>query len=270
MSNKLTISMIIFIFLCTGAICCFPVKTIAGTPITSDKGSNSVTVFAAASTTDALNEIGKLFSENKMGEFTPSFASSSTLAKQIENGAPANVFISADKQWMDYLEEKKVINPATRQDLLGNQIVLIAPKDSRENSVDIHPDFDLPGLLGDGYLAMGDPDHIPAGIYGKEALESLGVWHKIKDKIARAKDVRNALAMVERRETSLGVVYATDAMITNNVHVVGIFPENTHAPIVYPVALIAGNETQAAKRFIEFLKSPEARAIFQKYGFKVY
>lgn len=231
--------------------------------------AETVTVFAAASTTNAVTDIGKLFVEKKMGEFTPSFASSSTLAKQIESGAPANVFISANVKWMDYLQEKKMIDPATRSNLLGNRIVLIAPAESKLNKVDISPNFDLAKLLADGKLAMGDPDHVPAGMYGKKALETLGVWPNVEGSVARAKDVRAALALVERGEAPLGVVYATDAAITDKVKVVGTFPEESHPPIVYPVALVAGAETPVAKSFLEFLKTPEARAIFETYGFTV-
>lgn len=245
------------------------VLTLSFASVAHVPAAERVTVFAAASTTNAVTDIGKLFAEKKMGEFTPSFASSSTLAKQIESGAPANVYISANKKWMDYLEEKKLIDSATRTDLLGNRIVLITPAGSKLDQVDISPHFDLAGLLADGKLAMGDPDHVPAGMYGKKALETLGVWQGIQDRVARAKDVRAALALVERGEAPLGVVYATDAAITDKVKVVGTFPENSHPPIVYPVALVAGEESQAAKSFLEFLKTPESKDIFEKYGFTV-
>jgi len=231
--------------------------------------SRSIIVFAAASTTDALTDIGRLFIEKQMGEFTPSFASSSTLAKQIESGAPANVFISANEKWMDYLEGKRLIDPTTRFNLLGNRIVLIAPSDSKLNGVDITFNFRLAELLADGRLAMGDPDHVPAGMYGRKALETLGVWKSVQDRVARTKDVRAALALVERGEAPLGVVYATDAAITDKVKVVGKFPEESHPLIVYPAALVAGAETPIAGSFLEFLKSPEAGAIFEKYGFTV-
>ena len=226
-----------------------------------------VIVFAAASTTNALTDIGKIFMERKMGEFTPSFASSSTLAKQIENGAPANIFLSADQKWMDYLAEKKMIDSASRNDLLGNRIVLIAPADSKLGSIAVTSTLKLSELLAGGRLAMGDPDHVPAGIYGKKALESLNLWPSIQDRIARANDVRAALLLVERGEAPLGIVYATDAAISDKVKVVGLFPEDSHPPIVYPVAVVAGQDTPATHRFLVFLKSPEAKAIFEKYGF---
>jgi molybdate transport system substrate-binding protein len=229
----------------------------------------TVTVFAAASTTNALTEIGKLFENRNTGKFTSSFASSSTLAKQIEQGAPADIFLSADKEWMDYLETKKIIEPDTRFDLLGNRIVLIAPRDSPVSTVDIRLGFDLVKLLGDGLIAMGDPDHVPAGIYGKNALESLGVWSGVEKRVARSKDVRAALALVERGETPLGLIYATDAAISDKVKVIGLFPQESHTPIVYPAAVVAGKKSEAAGRFIEFLQGPEAGAIFEKYGFTV-
>jgi molybdate transport system substrate-binding protein len=231
--------------------------------------AETVTVFAAASTTNAVTEIGQLFENGKTGKFRTSFASSSTLAKQIEQGAPADVFISADKKWMDYLETRKMIEPDTRFDLLGNRIVLIAPKGSPINRIDIRPGFDLVKLLSDGRLAMGDPDHVPAGIYGMQALEKLGVWSSIEKRVARAKDVRAALALVERGETPLGLVYSTDAAISDKVKVVGVFPNESHPPIVYPAAIVAGRKSDVAGRFIGFLKSPEAKAVFEKYGFTV-
>jgi len=230
---------------------------------------DTVTVFAATSTTNAVTEIGALFTRQELGKFLPSFAASSTLAKQIEKGAPAGVYVSANEKWMDYLEEKDLIVPASRYNLLSNRIVLVAPVGSHLAEVEIVLNFRLNELLDGGYLAMGDPDHVPAGIYGKQALEALGVWDEVSNRIARQKDVRSALALVERGEVSLGLVYATDAAITNKVRVVGIFPEDSHPPIVYPVALVKGNGTPAAKRFMEYLKSGTARAIFEKYGFIV-
>jgi molybdate transport system substrate-binding protein len=227
-----------------------------------------VMVFAAASTTNAVTEIVDLFKRTAKKLVIPSFASSSTLAKQIQSGAPAAVFISADNNWMDFLEEKKLLEPGTRYALLSNRIVLVAPTDSPLKLV-IQPGFDLSGALGENRLAMGDPAHVPAGMYAKQALESLGVWESIKNRIAPAKDIRSALVLVEREEAPLGIVYATDAAITDKVRIVGQFPENSHPPIVYPVALVAGNKTETAEAFIAFLKGGEARAIFEKYGFSV-
>lgn len=227
----------------------------------------SVTIFAAASTTNAINDIGKLFAQKGKGTIVPSYASSSTLAKQIENGAPAEVFISADEPWMNYLEERKLIEPGSRFNLLGNKLVLIAPSGSSVNKVEIAPKPDLVKLLGDGKLATGDPDHVPAGKYAKAALSKLGVWNDIEGRLARAQDVRGALTLVERGETPLGIVYATDAAVTPKVKVVGTFPADTHPKIVYPAALVAGKATAAGKSFLEFLKTPEAKAVFERYGF---
>ncbi len=207
-----------------------------------------------------------MFADKGLGKIVSSYASSSTLAKQIENGAPANVFISADEPWMNYLEERKLIEPGSRFDLLSNKLVLIAPADS-SIKVEIGPKFDLAKLLGDGKLATGDPDHVPVGKYAKAALEKLGVWMDVESKLARAADVRSALALVERGEAPLGIVYATDAAITPNVKVVGVFPADTHPKIVYPTALVAGQASDTAKNFIGFLKAPESKAVFEKYGF---
>jgi molybdate transport system substrate-binding protein len=239
--------------------CCLPAPVPAAE-------AESVTVFAAASTTNAITDIGKMFEQKGLGKIVPSYASSSTLAKQIENGAPANVFISADEPWMSYLEDRKLIEAGSRFDLLGNKLALIAPADS-SIKVEIGPKLDLAKLLGNGRLAMGDPDHVPAGKYGKAALEKLGMWAETEGKVARTADVRAALTLVERGEAPLGIVYSTDAAITPKVKVVGVFPADTHPKIVYPAALIAGKSTAAAKSFLQFLKTPESRAVFEKYGF---
>lgn len=227
-----------------------------------------VRIFAAASTTNAITDISNLFTEKKMGETLISFASSSTLAKQIDKGAPADVYLSANPKWMDFLEEKNQIEPETRFDILGNKIVLIAPIDS-DIKITIAPGVGLAGIIGEDKLAVGDPDHVPVGIYAKQALESLGEWTALAPKLARTKDVRSALALVERGEAPLGIVYSTDAAISKKVRVVAVFPEETHPPITYPVGLVAGNATPAAKAYIEFLKTPEARAIFEQYGFSL-
>lgn len=229
----------------------------------------SVTVFAAASTTNAVTDIAKLFEASHSVKVLLSFASSSTLAKQIGEGAPADVFLSANPEWMDYLADRNAIVPESRVDLLSNRIVLIAPQDSPLDHVAVDSQLDMPGLLGGGYLAMGDPDHVPAGKYGKQAFEKLGLWGAIQDKIARAKDVRAALTLVERAESPLGQVYATDAAISDKVKVVGVFPTDSHPPITYPAALVAGTDHAAARDFLAFLGGPEAKAVFEKYGFSV-
>jgi molybdate transport system substrate-binding protein len=227
-------------------------------------------VFAAASTTNALTQIGELYETQEKGKVKISFASSSTLAKQIASGAPADVYLSANQKWMNFLEEKATIEKTTRFDILGNRIVLIVPKDSSIQSVDINPELDVQTLLGkNGRLSIGDPGHVPAGMYGKKALEKLGLWPKVDGRLAPMKDVRAALVLVERGEAPLGLVYATDAAISQKVRVVGTFPLESHPPIVYPVAAVTGGNSEAAAAFMDFLKSAGAREIFEKFGFEV-
>ena len=228
--------------------------------------ADEITVFAAASLTNALNEAGKAFQQRENHIVRFSYASSSTLAKQIENGAPANLFLSADLDWMDYLDQRKLIVDGTRANLLGNRLVMIGPADSALK-VDLKPGVDLSAFLSGGLLAAGDPDHVPAGKYAKQALEKLGAWKGIEGRIARADSVRAALALVERAECPLGVVYATDVAASAKVKVVGVFPVDSYPPIVYPAALVKDKGTPAAQRLLEFLKSTAARPIFEKHGF---
>lgn len=226
-----------------------------------------LTVFAAASATNAVTDIAERFEKKHGVTVRLSFASSATLAKQIENGAPADIYLSANVKWMDYLADRGAVVSSSRKNLLGNRIVLIAPESGSIEKLQIDSRLDLPELLGDGRLSMGDPDHTPAGIYGKQAFETLGLWDFLKDRTARAKDVRAALVLVERGETPLGQVYATDAAISEKVKVVGVFPETSHPPIVYPAAMV--RETASGKAFMEFLGSEAAAEIFRKYGFTV-
>lgn len=243
---------------------------LAGIIVSVSPARSEVVVFAAASTTNAVTEIGQLYAAGRLGRVTPSFASSSTLAKQIASGAPADVYISANKKWMDFLEERNLIDRKSRLDLLGNRIVLIAPFGSALKKIDVAPGFSLTACLGkDGRLAMGDPEHVPAGMYGKKALQNLGSWDPVKNRVAPMKDVRAALVLVERGEAPVGLVYATDAAISRKVRVVGTFPRDSHPPIVYPVAAVADGKLPEAGRFIDFLRSPECRAVFEKYGFEV-
>lgn len=228
--------------------------------------SDKVLVFAAASTTNAIDEIGNIFSKKNYGRFVSSFASSSTLAKQIAMGAPANVYISANPKWMSFLDDKGMIEYKT--DILGNRLVLIAPAES-DLKINIQPGFKILEILGKERIAMGDPEHVPAGIYGKQALTHLGVWEQIAPLVVRAKDVRTALVFVERGETPLGIVYATDAAITDKVGVVGVFPEYSHPPIVYQAGIVKENDSKTARKFLSFLKSSEAEAVFNRYGFFV-
>lgn len=229
--------------------------------------AEEVTVFAAASTTNAVTEIVQLYKDLNMGSVTTSFASSSTLAKQISNGAPAHIFISANTKWMDYLEAGKAIIPVSRRNLLANSLVLISPDD---NPVQIAMDegFDLKALLNGGYLAMGDSSHVPAGMYARKALEYMGQWDAVKGLVSNSKDVRGALLLVERGETPFGIVYATDAKISEKVHVAGVFPASSHPAIIYPVATTKDGDTPAAHRFMDFLSGRKAAEIFTKYGFE--
>lgn len=231
--------------------------------------AEAVMVFATASTTTAITAIADVFAARTADTVTASFAASSTLARQIEQGAPAQVFLSADTRWMDYLAARDLIVPATRAELLGNELVLIAPADSGLSDIRLEKGVPLAQLLGDGRLATGDPDHVPVGLYARQALESLGVWAEVEPKLARAQSVRAALTFVERGEAPLGIVYATDARISRAVKIVGTFSPASHEPIVYPVAVVAGGDTPAARRFVDFLKGEEAKAIFAGYGFQV-
>ena len=236
----------------------------AATPAAAEE---SVTVFAAASLTDAVGDIAKSYEVRGARKIVASFASSATLARQITHGAPAEIFISADERWMDALESRDLLEAGSRANLLHNTLVLIAPA-AEPISVAIEHGFPLADHLRGGRLAMGDPDSVPAGIYGKEALLNLGVWDSVADKVAPAADVRAALVFVERGETPAGIVYATDAAASAKVMVAGRFPEDSHAPIVYPIALIRGAGTPA-RDFYEYLRGGAARAIFERYGFTV-
>lgn len=227
--------------------------------------AETVTVFAAASLKDALDENAKAYQEQSSDRIVVSYAASSALARQIEAGAPADVFISADLEWMDYLEKRRLIKADTRRNLLRNRLVLVAPVDSKV-SVDIARGFPLAALLGKGRLAMANPDAVPAGKYGKAALEALGVWRDVQSKVASTENVRAALVLVSRGEAPLGIVYRTDAAEDPRVRVVDIFPENTHPPIIYPAALTAKARPGGAP-FMNWLYRVEARAIFKKHGF---
>ena len=227
--------------------------------------AETVTVFAAASLKDALDAGVKAYQAESRDKIVVAYAASSALARQIEAGAPADIFISADLDWMDYLEQRRLIQAGTRRNLLRNRLVLIAPAGSGAR-VSIEPGFPLAKLLGNGRLAMADPAAVPAGKYGKASLEALGVWKDVQSKVAPAENVRAALVLVSRGEAPFGIVYSTDAAADPKVRVVGTFPENTHPPIIYPVAAVASAKPAAAA-FLKWLGEPPARAIFEKFGF---
>ncbi|WP_373100327.1 MULTISPECIES: molybdate ABC transporter substrate-binding protein [Pasteurellaceae] len=226
-----------------------------------------LTVFAAASMTNALEAVkADYVKANPQQEIDFSFASSSVLARQITEGAPADVFVSADQKWMDFLAEKKAIAADSRIDLVGNKLVMIAPQQSQLSAVDLSNDQWQAALKG-SYLAVGDPAHVPAGIYAKAAFTYLKQWDQLQDKLARANNVRAALALVEQGESPLGVVYATDAAASQKVKVVAVFPDGSHPPVEYPAAIIAGHDNLESRAFLDYLTSGPAKKIFEKFGF---
>jgi len=226
----------------------------------------SITVFAAASLKNAIDDINTLFTERTKIRTVVSYAATSALIRQIEQGAPADILLSADLKWMDYGTEKKLVQPDSRVNLLGNKLVLVAPKDSTLQNVQIAKDFDIAKLAGDGRIALADVKAVPAGRYARNALELLGLWATVEPKLAMAENVRAALALVSRKEAPLGIVYETDAKIDPGVRVIATFPDGSHEPVTYPVALTA-SASKAATLYLSFLRSVAAKAIFEKYGF---
>src|SRR6201987_572978 len=223
-------------------------------------------VFAAASMKNALDDLDAAFTAKTGVKFSVSYAASSVLAKQIEQGAPADIFVSADTDWMDYAISKKTINEPTRSNLLGNSIVLIAPKDSKIDNITIAQGFDLAKLAGDGKIATGDVKSVPVGKYAKAALEKLGAWQAGEPKFAMAESVRAALTLVARGEAVLGIVYSTDPKVEPGVKIVGTFPPDSHPPIIYPVAATATAKPEA-KDYLDYLHASAAKAVLEKYGF---
>jgi molybdate transport system substrate-binding protein len=228
----------------------------------------TILVFAAASMKNSLDDVDAAFAKATGIKVTASYAASSALMKQIEGGAPADVFVSADLDWMDYGSSHKLIKDDTRVNLLGNALVLIAAKDSPIGQVTIGPGFDLAKLAGSARIATGDIRAVPVGLYAKAALEKLGIWGAVEPKMAMTENVRVALTLVARGEASLGIVYATDAKVEPNVKVIGTFPDSSHPPIVYPAAATRDAKPEA-RRYLEFLRSTAARAVFESYGFEV-
>ena len=239
---------------------------IAVAPQQAGAQEQSITVFAAASMKNALDDVDAAFTAKSGIKIVASYAASSALMKQIEQGAPADVYVSADRQWMDYGSQKKLMQDDTRVDLLGNRLVLIAPKDSQIGSVTIGPGFDLAKLAGDGRIATGDVRAVPVGLYAKAALEKLGLWASVEQKMAMADNVRAALILVARGEAPLGIVYETDAKVEPGVKIVGTFPADSHPAIIYPVAATSTAKPDATG-YLAFLRTSAAKAIFEKYGF---
>ncbi len=228
---------------------------------------DTLTVFAAASMRNALDDVNAAFTKATDVKVTTSYAASSALAKQIAQGAPADVYVSANIKWMDFLADKKLVVPGTRTDLLGNRLVLIAPKDSRLDKVEIGQGVDLARLAGDGRIAVANTKSVPAGLYARQALQSLGAWATAEPRLAQAENVRATLAYVARGETPLGIVYSTDAKIETKVKIVGTFPAGSHPAITYPVAALAASKSRHVGRFLHFLQTQAAKTIFERYGF---
>lgn len=245
-------------------VACLIALSMASLPSAAQE--QAITVFAAASLKNALDDVNAAFTKNTGIKVVASYAATSALMKQVENGAPADVFASADVDWMEYGARNKLIKDDTRIDLLGNRLVLIAPKDSKLGNVAIAPGFDLAKLAGDSRIVTGDVRAVPVGRYAKAALEKLGAWGAAEQKFAMTENVRAALTLVARGEAQLGIVYATDAKAEPNVKIVGVFPETSHPPIVYPVALTMNAKADAAQ-YLAFLQSRAAKAVFEAYGF---
>jgi molybdate transport system substrate-binding protein len=251
-----------------GGAAAFAAAAIAGATRRVFSQDKPLLVFAAASLKNALDQIAAAWRKETGKQATISYAASSTLAKQIENAAPADLFISADEDWMDYLQQRKLIDQASRIDLLGNRLVLIASKDSKVETT-IASGFPLAQLLGGGKLAMADPNAVPAGKYGKAALTQLGVWPSVEKQVAAAENVRAALLLVARGEAPLGIVYQTDAAAEPGVKIVAAFPPDTHPPILYPMARVAGSNNPDTASLAAYLQGPAARAMLEAQGFTV-
>ncbi len=231
--------------------------------------AESVTIFAASSLTNAVTELSERYQQQSDVNSRLSFASSSALARQISQGAPADIYISANVKWMDYLQTQQVIENESRKPLLKNSLVMVAPLSYPKDTVTPSASWNLAAALMDTRMAVGDPNHVPAGRYAKQALENLGIWQAAKSHLARANNVRSALVLVERGESNLGVVYKTDAKISNKVKIVAELPDSSHTPIRYPMAIVKGKATPAVQDYYVFLQSEEAKTVFEKYGFEV-
>lgn len=246
--------------------CLLMLGTLAMPVRAADARDQELLVFAAASLTNALDEIGAAYARQTQGTVKFSYAASSALARQLQAGARADVFFSADIEWMDYAQARELIDRSSRRNVLSNRLVLVAPADSRIE-LKIAPGFALAAALGNGRLATGDPDTVPAGRYARSALMALGVWNEVAARLVRADNVRSGLAFIARGETPLGIVYETDARIEKRVRIVDFFPADSHSPIVYPIAVTA-EARPAARQFVEFLQSAAAQRAFERYGFQ--
>jgi len=232
----------------------------------TDVAAADVTVFAAASLKESMDDVARQFEAATGNKVIVAYGASNALARQIEAGAPADLFISADMEWMDDLDQRHLLVPDSRSNLLRNALVLIAPASSAA-VLKIVPNFGLAAALGSDKLAMANPDSVPAGKYGKSALESLGVWSSVEKQVARAENVRAALALVSRGEAPFGIVYRTDAMADKGVKVVDTFPPSSYPPIVYPVALLAAGGSPSARTLLDFMRAAATRPVWEKYGF---
>ena len=249
-------------------VCLLALALLSGNLQAAEK-SEPLVVFAAASLKESLDEASAVYEKGTGRTVRISYAASSALARQIEQGAPADVFLSADLDWMDYLQQRKLIDASTRRNLLGNTLVLVAPAASNPAPVKLEPGVDLlPRLGGKGRIALGLTGSVPAGKYAKASFVSLGIWKSLEPRVAEAESVRAALMLVARSEAPLGVVYGSDARAEPKVRVVAVFPKETHAPIVYPVARVAASTNPGAAAFVRWLASPAASKIFRARGFK--
>ncbi len=247
-------------------LCWLPLSVAAGSS-PGTPATRGLTVFAAASLTDVLQELGNQYTHESGQKVEFSFAATSMLARQVESGARADVFFSADQEWMDYLDQRGLIQRSSRHNLVGNRLVLVGGADSAIQ-LKIAPHFPLLAALHGERLAVADPDGVPAGRYARSALISLGVWNDVAERLVRAENVRGALVFVARGEVPLGIVYETDALIDHHVRVVGLFPEDSHPPITYPIALTS-TASASARAFVDYLDGPAGQAAFRKYGFAV-
>ena len=241
-----------------------PLLVMCSTAAAGAYAQERILLFGAISTTNAITAIAKDFAERDICALSPVFAASSTLARQISIGAPADIFLSANESWMDWLNEKGKLERGSRVDMLGNRLVMIVPADAKEK---LELTENLISDLGDSRLAIADPDHVPAGIYARAALENLGLWEQLSPRLARMQNVRTALAVVERRGADAGIVYASDAAASKRVRVATVIDANRHPPIRYPLAIIAGHATDAVLACYEHLLSPASAAIFESHGY---